>query len=43
METAIKYVLTMMNFLGATDIEEVVIEGHNKFRDKAEEIIEKGL
>ncbi len=43
MEMAVKYVSSMMNFFGAKDIEKVVIEGHNKFKDKAEEIIAAGL
>lgn len=43
MEMAVKYVTNMMNFFGATDIEKVVIEGHNKFKDKSEEIIYAGL
>lgn len=42
-EMAVKYVASMMSFFGATDIETVVIEGHNKFKDKAEEIIAAGL
>ena len=40
---AVKYVSSMMNSFGAKGIEKVVIEGHNKFRDKAEEIIATGL
>ena len=43
MEMAVKYVASMMGFFGATDIETVVIEGHNQFPDKAEEIISTGL
>ncbi|WP_416828282.1 FMN-dependent NADH-azoreductase [Ectobacillus polymachus] len=43
MEMAIKYVANMMGFFGAKDIEKVVIEGHNEFPDKAEEIIAEGL
>lgn len=42
-EMAVKYVASMMNFFGAKDIEKVVIEGHNKFKDKADEIISEGL
>lgn len=42
-EMAVKYVASMMSFFGAKDIETVVIEGHNKFKDKAEEIIAAGL
>jgi len=43
MEMAVKYVESMMGFFGVKDIETVVIEGHNKFLDKAEEIIATGL
>lgn len=43
MEMAVKYVSTMMNFFGIKDIETVVIEGHNQFKDKANEIISEGL
>ncbi|WP_460291941.1 AMP-binding protein, partial [Bacillus cereus] len=40
---AVKYVASMMGFFGATNMETVVIEGHNQFPDKAEEIITAGL
>ncbi|CAI8836516.1 MULTISPECIES: FMN-dependent NADH-azoreductase [Bacillus] len=43
MEMAVKYVASMMSFFGAKDIEKIVIEGHNQFPDKAEEIIAAGL
>ncbi|MDM5153705.1 FMN-dependent NADH-azoreductase [Bacillus sp. DX1.1] len=43
MEMAVKYVASMMGFFGVKDIEKVVIEGHNQFPDKAEEIIAAGL
>ncbi|MCW4653602.1 FMN-dependent NADH-azoreductase [Bacillus sp. R-CC1] len=42
-EMAVKYVVSMMGFFGATNMETVVIEGHNQFPDKAEEIIAAGL
>ncbi|MBX9975687.1 FMN-dependent NADH-azoreductase [Cytobacillus firmus] len=42
-EMAVKYVASMMGFFGVKDIEKVVIEGHNQFPDKAEEIIASGL
>ena len=38
-EMAVKYVASMMGFFGATNMKTVVIEGHNQFPDKAEEII----
>ncbi|MGG1679703.1 FMN-dependent NADH-azoreductase [Neobacillus sp. NRS-1170] len=43
MEMAVKYVASMMSFFGVKDMEKVVIEGHNQFPDKAEEIIAAGL
>ncbi|MCZ0873855.1 FMN-dependent NADH-azoreductase [Peribacillus sp. AS_2] len=42
-EMAVKYVASMMSFFGVKNIEKVVIEGHNQFPDKAEEIIAAGL
>ncbi|PEJ33553.1 FMN-dependent NADH-azoreductase [Peribacillus butanolivorans] len=42
-EMAVKYVASMMSFFGVKNIEKVVIEGHNQFSDKAEEIIAAGL
>ena len=42
-EMAVKYVASMMSFFGVKNIEKVVIEGHNQFPDKAEEIIATGL
>ena len=42
-EMSVKYVSSMMGFFGATNMETVVIEGHNQFPDKAEEIIAAGL
>lgn len=43
LEMAVKYVTNMMNFFGVKSIEKVVIEGHNQFPDKADEIITAGL
>lgn len=43
MEMAVKYVYTMMSFFGIKDIETVIIEGHNQFKDKANDIINEGL
>ncbi|MBD8137597.1 FMN-dependent NADH-azoreductase [Bacillus sp. CFBP 13597] len=42
-EMAVKYIASMMGFFGVKDIEKIVIEGHNQFADKAEEIIAAGL
>ncbi|WP_375199192.1 FMN-dependent NADH-azoreductase [Bacillus sp. RS11] len=43
LEMAVKYVASMMNFFGVKYLEKIVIEGHNQFPDKAEEIIATGL
>ncbi|MGG0655460.1 FMN-dependent NADH-azoreductase [Rummeliibacillus pycnus] len=43
LEMAVKYVASMMSFFGVKNIEKIVIEGHNQFPDKAEEIIASGL
>ncbi|WHY77157.1 FMN-dependent NADH-azoreductase [Neobacillus sp. WH10] len=43
LEMAVKYVVSMLGFFGVKDIKTVVIEGHNQFPDKAEEIIADGL
>ncbi|WP_147804007.1 FMN-dependent NADH-azoreductase [Alkalicoccus halolimnae] len=43
MEMAVNYVETIMNFFGIEDRLSVIIEGHNQFPDKAEEIIQEGL
>lgn len=42
-EMAVKYVKVMMGFFGVQDMETVIIEGHNQFVDRAEEIIADGL
>ncbi|MGD7044328.1 FMN-dependent NADH-azoreductase [Jeotgalibacillus proteolyticus] len=42
-EMAVNYVETMLGFWGVHDITSVIVEGHNQFPDKAEEIIENGL
>jgi len=42
-EMAVNYVQTILNFWGVKDITTVIVEGHNQFPDKAEEIIEEGL
>lgn len=40
---AVNYVKTMLNFWGVNDITSVIVEGHNQFPNKAEEIIEEGI
>ncbi|WP_026690925.1 FMN-dependent NADH-azoreductase [Alteribacter aurantiacus] len=42
-EMAVNYVKNMLNFWGITDVSTVVVEGHNQFPDKADQIIEEGL
>lgn len=42
-EMAVKYVTAMLSFFGVQNIETVIIEGHNQFVDRAEEIIADGL
>ncbi|MFB4163930.1 FMN-dependent NADH-azoreductase [Alteribacillus sp. JSM 102045] len=42
-EMAVNYVRNMLTFWGVEDITTVVIEGHNQYPDKAEQIIEEGL
>jgi len=40
---ASKYVKTMLGFWGITNITEVIVEGHNQFPEKAEQIIQEGV
>ncbi|HSI67539.1 MAG TPA: FMN-dependent NADH-azoreductase [Planococcus sp. (in: firmicutes)] len=42
-EMSVNYVRQIMNFFGITDIEEVIIEGHNMYPDRAQEIIADGM
>ncbi|MBM7095352.1 FMN-dependent NADH-azoreductase [Bacillus sp. H-16] len=42
-EMAVNYVQNMLSFWGIKDISTVVVEGHNQYPDKAEEIIRDGL
>ncbi|PYZ92052.1 FMN-dependent NADH-azoreductase [Salipaludibacillus keqinensis] len=42
-EMAVNYVTNMLNFWGIQDIETVIVEGHNQFPDKAEDIIKEGI
>ncbi len=42
-EMAIKYVQTNFGFWGITDVETIVIEGHNQYPDRAQDIIADGL
>ncbi|MGM0898834.1 MAG: FMN-dependent NADH-azoreductase [Bacillota bacterium] len=42
-EMSVNYIRGIMNFFGITDIEEVIIEGHNMYPDRAEQIIADGM
>ena len=42
-EMSVNYVRMIMNFFGITNIEEVIIEGHNQYQDRAEQIIADGM
>ncbi|MGG1660413.1 FMN-dependent NADH-azoreductase [Brevibacillus sp. NRS-1366] len=42
-ELASRYVKTVLGFWGISNITEVVVEGHNQFPDKAEEIVHAGV
>lgn len=42
-EMANRYVKTLLGFWGVSSITEVIVEGHNQFPDKAEEIIHEGV
>ncbi|WP_018923529.1 FMN-dependent NADH-azoreductase [Salsuginibacillus kocurii] len=43
MEMAVNYVETILGFLGIEERSSVIIEGHNQFPGKAEEIVQDGL
>lgn len=42
-EMSVNYVRMIMNFFGITKIDEVIIEGHNQYPDRAEQIISDGM
>lgn len=42
-EMSLKYMTTIMGFIGIKNPEVVVIEGHNQFPDRSKEIVEEGL
>ncbi|AYC30404.1 FMN-dependent NADH-azoreductase [Paenisporosarcina cavernae] len=42
-EMSVNYIRMIMNFFGIKDVEEIIIEGHNQFPDRAEEIIAEGM
>lgn len=43
LEMSLKYVMSQLSFWGVTDVETVVVEGHNQYQDRAQEIIASGL
>ncbi|QQE74784.1 FMN-dependent NADH-azoreductase [Brevibacillus composti] len=42
-EMSVKYVQTILGFLGVKDMSSVIVEGHNQFPDKAEALIQEGI
>lgn len=42
-EMSMNYVRTILGFWGVNDITTVIVEGHNQFPDRAEEIVEEGV
>jgi len=42
-EMAVNYVKNMLGFWGITNVETVVVEGHNQFQDRAEQIVADGV
>lgn len=42
-EMSLNYVKTIMGFFGVTNFETVIVEGHNQFSDKAEQLIAEGV
>lgn len=42
-EMAVKYVQTILGFLGVKDMSTVIVEGHNASPDKAEALIQEGI
>jgi len=42
-EMAVNFVSAALNFWGVKDVTSVIVEGHNQFPDRAEEIIQDGI
>ncbi|MCR6109350.1 FMN-dependent NADH-azoreductase [Bacillus sp. A301a_S52] len=42
-EMAVNFISGMLQFWGVSNIETVIVEGHNQFPDKAESIVEEGI
>lgn len=43
MEMAVNYVTNVLGFWGIANPETVVIEGHNQYPDRSQQIVEEGL
>jgi FMN-dependent NADH-azoreductase len=43
LEMSVNYLKVLLNFWGVQDLTTIVIEGHNQYPDKAEEIIHAGI
>ncbi|OLN21742.1 FMN-dependent NADH-azoreductase [Domibacillus antri] len=43
LEMAVNYVKAILSFWGVQDVQTVVVEGHNQFPDRSQEIIEAGV
>lgn len=43
LEMAVNYVTNVLHFWGIQDITTVIVEGHNQYPDKAEQIISEGI
>ncbi|MDI3411968.1 FMN-dependent NADH-azoreductase [Bacillus sonorensis] len=42
-EMSVNYVQNILNFWGVEDMTTIIVEGHNQFPDRAEQIIEEGI
>ncbi len=43
LEMSVNYVRNTLGFWGITDVETVIVEGHNQFQDRAQQIVEAGI
>jgi FMN-dependent NADH-azoreductase len=43
LEMAVNYVTNVLSFWGVEDVQTIVVEGHNQFPDRSQEIIEAGI
>lgn len=42
-EMAVNYVITILDFFGIKETTNIIVEGHNQYPDRANEIIEEGI